>query len=121
MEDSISAMLRVYVYLSELEEKVGVPQVRTIESIESNPSYVTYGSLVTEMRKLHVKCQGFGLALSTKSDLPVQPETIFEVVWRDVTFKSKIIALCGKLGPHYLATILAVRNEILEENKDPKH
>lgn len=59
MEDSISAMLRVYIYLSELEQKVGVPQVRTIESVESNPSYATYGSLVTEMRK----CMSSGRAL----------------------------------------------------------
>jgi hypothetical protein len=41
--------------------------------------------------------------------------TVFVTLWRDVTYRSKVIALCGRLGPHYLAKFAALKKKVAEE------
>lgn len=45
---------------------------------------------------------------------------MFVTLWRDVTYRSKIIALCGGLGPHYLANFAALKKKVLEANESTK-
>jgi hypothetical protein len=112
IKDTLSAMLRVYDYIAELENEVGVPHRQIIKE---NPTYVSiYGSLVVDMRSLLLRWRGFRYALDSKIALPEQPKTIFEIIWKDVTHRSKLIALCGKLGPYYMATVLTLRDRIQE-------
>src|SRR5258708_35877727 len=50
--------------------------------------------------------------------IPDIPETIFNSLWRDITFRAKMIALCSKFGPSYMATMAALRKKVMEVNED---
>jgi hypothetical protein len=107
IKDSISAILRVYDYLYQLENDVAVPFRPMSEGEPGSRS--RYASFLLEMQKLQVKWQGFKYAVQHNAYLPDQPETIFMPLWRDVTFRAKMIALCGQFGPYYIAMCAAVR------------
>ncbi|MGE0749586.1 MAG: hypothetical protein AB7K64_03270 [Variibacter sp.] len=118
LEDTVSAVLRVYEYISLLEEQVASPYRQITES---NPTYVSkYASLIEGMRNLHLKWQGFRYAIDTKAQIPTQPDTVFITVWRDITRRSKIVALASKFGPQYMATIHMMRENITQAKLDPK-
>jgi hypothetical protein len=107
---TFSAMLRVYDVLAQLDFDVCSPYLQTDR--QSKGYVAPYAGLVEEMRKLHVKWQGFMYAIHTKADfLPATPDTVFETLWRDVTYRSKVIASCARFGPHYLATFAALKKE----------
>jgi hypothetical protein len=42
---------------------------------------------------------------------------VFVTLWRNVTHRSKIIALCARLGPHYLANFAALKKTVAEANE----
>jgi hypothetical protein len=115
LDDTISAILRIYDYLAQLEYDVCSPY---LQHSKESPGYVPrYAGFVEEMRKLHLKWQGYSYALSARVDLPIQPDTVFVTVWRNVTYRSKIIALCAGLGPRYLANFAAIKKEHLKDNE----
>jgi hypothetical protein len=116
---TISAILCVYDVLAQMEFDVCSPYLQTDKQ---NKGYVApYASLVEEMRKLHIKWQGFMYAVHTNANfLPAVPDTVFVTLWRDVTYRSKIIALCGRLGPHYLANFAALKKKVAEANESTK-
>jgi hypothetical protein len=116
IQDSISAICRVYDYLDQLERDLAVP-FRSLS--EDGPGSISrYASFIFEMQKLHPKWQAFQFALRSKAPLPDIPETIFISLWRDITFRAKMIALCSKLGPSYMATMTALRKKVREANQD---
>lgn len=116
MDATISAMLRIYDVLSEMDFDVCSPYLQVGKE---NPGYVPrYAGLVEEMRKLHVKWQGFIYAVHTKADfLPPVPDTVFVTLWRNVTYRSKVIALCARLGPSYLANFAALKEVVSKGNE----
>lgn len=116
---TISAILRIYDVLAQMEFDVCSPYLQTDKQ---GKGYVApYAGLIEEMRKLHIKWQGFMYAVHTKADfLPPVPDTIFVALWRDVTYRSKIIALCGCLGPHYLANFAALKQKVAEANESTR-
>jgi hypothetical protein len=116
VEDTMSAIARVYDYLDRLERDVAVP-FRSIFQ-DGLGSISKYASFVLEMQKLQVKWQAFEYAVQHKAALPDQPETIFMPLWRDVTFKAKMISLCGMLGPYYMAMQAHLRN-LAREDQGP--
>jgi hypothetical protein len=116
---TISAILRIYDVLAQMEFDVCSPYLQTDK--QSKGYVAPYAGLVEEMRKLHIKWQGFTYAIKTKSDfLPPVPDTIFVTLWQNVTYRSKIIALCGRLGPHYLANFAALKQKVAEANESTK-
>ena len=116
IRDSISAICRVYDYLDQLERDLAVP-FRSLS--EDGPGSISrYASFVLEMQKLQPKWQAFQFALHSKAPLPDIPETIFISLWRDITFRAKMIALCSQLGPSYMATMAALRKKVREVNED---
>jgi hypothetical protein len=117
--DTISAILRIYDVLAQMDFDVCSPYLQTDK--QSKGYVAPYAGLVEEMRKLHIKWQGFMYAIRTKADfLPPIPDTVFVTLWRDVTYRSKVIALCGRLGPHYLANFTALKKEVAEANESTK-
>jgi hypothetical protein len=116
IQDSISAICRVYDYLDQLERDLAVP-FRS-PSGDYPGSISRYASFVLEMQKLYPKWQAFQFALRSNAPLPDIPETIFISLWRDITFRAKMIALCSKLGPSYMATMAALRKKVTEANED---
>lgn len=116
IQDSISAICRVYDYLDQLERDLAVP-IRLPS--ESGPGSISrYASFVLEMQKLYPKWQAFQFALRTQAPLPDIPETIFISLWRDITFRAKMIALCSVLGPYYMPTMTALRKKVTDANED---
>jgi hypothetical protein len=115
IKDKISAICKIYDYLNQLEHDLAVPS----HSVRGHgPGSISrYASFVLEMHKLHPKWQAFIFALTSKAQLPDQPETIFVPLWRDVTFRAKMIAVCSRFGPHYMAQMAAVRKLIHEGNE----
>ena len=112
-KDSISAILQVYDYLDQLETEVSAR--RSMDPLDSDSKYASF---IIEMRKLHIKWQGFSFALATKAHLPKQPDTMFAAVWRDITFRAKMIALCKRFGTSYMAVHAAGRKLVMEEQSD---
>jgi hypothetical protein len=108
IEDTMSAIARVYDYLDRLERDVAVPFHSIIQ--DGLGSISKYASFVLEMQKLLVKWQAFEYAVHHNAARPDQPETIFMPLWRDVTFKAKMISLCGVFGPSYMAMQAHLRN-----------
>jgi hypothetical protein len=119
IKDSISAILNVYDYLYELELEFAVPFRFSFRSI-SNGSVMKYASFVLQMQKLLLKWQGFDMARAWKVTLPDQPETIFVRLWQDITFRAKMIALCSRLGPHYIAMWAAARKLVIEGKENSR-
>lgn len=116
---TISAILRIYDVLAQMEFDVCTPYLQTDK--QSKGYVAPYAGLVEEMRKLHIKWHGFKYAIKTRADFqPAVPETVFVALWRDVTYRSKIIALCGRLGPHYLANFAALKKTVLEGGETTK-
>jgi len=115
VDDTISAILRIYDNLEKMDYEVCSPYLQV--SKESLGYVSRYAGFVEEMRKLHLKWQGFSYALSTKADLPALPDTVFVLLWRNVTYRSKIIALCARLGPSYLANFAGLKKVVLESNE----
>lgn len=113
--DTISAILRVYQYLSELQHSVGYAHFQV--SKESPANVTPYANFIIQMRKLYAEWEIFRFAVRAGVALPRQPDTVFLVIWRDVTAMSKTIACCGRFGPHYMATYETVR-EKLKDNPD---
>lgn len=73
---TISAILRIYDVLAQMEFDVCSPYLQTDK--QSKGYVAPYASLVDEMRKLHIKWQGFMYAVHTKADfLPAVPDTVF--------------------------------------------
>jgi hypothetical protein len=108
--DTISAMLRIYDRLAKLDHDVGSPYFRVDKEI-----LPPYGGFFEEMMKLHLKWQGFFWAIKTKSDFqPPVPDTVFVVLWRHVTYRSKMIALCARFGPSYLAQFAAAKELVVK-------
>jgi hypothetical protein len=85
-----------------------------LQTSKESPGYVSrYAGLVAEMRKLHIKWQGFMYSINTKAKyMPLVPDTVFTVLWRDVTYRSKTIALCARLGPSYLANFAGFKQVV---------
>jgi hypothetical protein len=119
IDATISAMLRVYDVLEQMDFDVCTPYLQTSKQ---NKGYVApYAGLVEEMRKLHIKWQGFIYAIRSKADfLPETPDTVFVALWRNVTYRSKVIALCAVLGPSYLANFAALKKRVAEANESTK-
>jgi hypothetical protein len=116
IQDSISAICRVYDYLDQLERDLAVP-IRLPS--ESGPGSISrYACFVLEMQKLYPKWQAFQFALRSQAPLPDIPETIFISLWRDITFRAKMIALCSILGPNYMPTMTALRKKVTDANED---
>jgi hypothetical protein len=111
--DTISAILRIYDRLAKLDYEVASPY---LQIGKDSPWYVSpYASFIQEMRKLHLKWQGFIWAIKTKSDfLPPQPDTVFVGLWRDITYRSKIIALCARFGPSCLANFARLKELVAQ-------
>jgi hypothetical protein len=113
---TISVILRIYDVLAQMEFDVCSPYLQTDK--QSKGYIAPYASLVEEMRKLHVKWQGFMYAIHSKGNfLPATPDTVFVMLWRDVTYRSKIIALCAGLGPSYLANFAALKKKVAESGE----
>jgi hypothetical protein len=108
IKDTISAILRIYDRLDKLDSEVRSPYLQISRDSLGVEWVAPYAGFVVEMRKLHLKWQGYDWAIRTKSDLPPQPDIVFVALWRDVTYRSKIIALCAQWGPYYLGTFAAV-------------
>jgi hypothetical protein len=116
IQDSISSICRVYDYLDQLDRDLAVPFGSLLDDVPGSIS--RYASFVLEMQKLHPKWQAFQFALRSKATLPDIPETIFISLWRDITFRAKMIALCSQLGPSYMATMAALRKKVTEANEE---
>ena len=112
IKDAISAILNVYDYLNGLEVELAIPFRFQLRESVSNGSVLRYSGLVLEMQRLLLKWQAFQIATEWKNApagvvRPEQPETIFMRLWRDVTFRTKMIAICSRWGPNYLASFAA--------------
>jgi hypothetical protein len=116
VDGTISAILRVYDVLAQMDFDVCSPY---LQASKESPGYVgRYAGIVEEMRKLHIKWQGFMHSINTKADyMPPVPDTIFTVLWRDVTHRSKIIALCARLGPSYLSNFAKLKEVVAEQGE----
>jgi hypothetical protein len=109
IDGTISAMLRIYDVLARMKYEARTPYLQTDKN---DKGYVApYAG----------RWQGFMYAVRTKADfLPAVPDTVFVTLWRDVTYRSKIIALCGRFGPYYLATFAALKKEVAEGGESTK-
>jgi hypothetical protein len=111
--DTISAILRIYDRLAKLDHDVCSPYFWADKEI-----LPPYGGFFEEMMKLHLKWQGFIWAIKKKSDFqPPVPDTVFVVLWRHVTYRSKMIALCARFGPTYLAQFAASKELVVKRGE----
>jgi hypothetical protein len=113
IKDSISAILNVYDYLNGLEIELAVP-FRSKFGSASQGSVLRYSGFLLEIQRLLLKWQAFQIATTWKNTppgvvRPEQPETMFVRLWRDVTFRAKMIAICSRFGPSYVAQFAAAR------------
>ncbi|MGC1695574.1 MAG: hypothetical protein WA743_09900, partial [Pseudolabrys sp.] len=105
-----------YDVLAQMDFDVCSPYLQT--SKESLGYVSRYAGLVVEMRKLHIKWQGFMYSINTKAEyMPPVPDTIFTVLWRDVTRRSRTIALCARLGPSYLANFAKLKEVVVKRGE----
>ena len=117
VDRTISTILRVYDVLAQMDFDVCSPY---LQFSKDSPGHVSrYAGLVQEMRKLHIKWQGFMHAVNTKAEyMPPVPDTVFTALWRDVTYRSKTIALCARLGPSYLTNFQELKVRVIEAGED---
>jgi hypothetical protein len=86
IDGTISAILRIYDVLAQMEIDVCSPYLQTYKQ---NKGYVApYAGLVEEMRKLHIKWQGFIFAVHTKANFLPAHDICHALARRDVQVES---------------------------------
>lgn len=114
MEDTIQAVWQVYLFLSEVGSEVADRETdqMTLRLKKRN----IMDDLVDQAAAARVAWQGYQAALQVKNfPIPPLPETLLELVFEDVTRKSKSIAITSIFGPSYEENIVLLRSKI----KDP--
>ena len=77
------------------------------------------------IKRLHVQWSEFDSAIRGSNSLPPEPSTIFDILYKDITKKSKIIALSAMFGHDHMAMIKEdeqhIRKRFREQGKSEKY
>jgi len=101
IHDTLQALFRVYLFLGEAGAFVLDKETdrRFLELKHKN----IFSDFEEHAKSLQASWSGYEQALHGSKDLPSMPPTILETLYRDVTKKSKTIALSAQFGPDYHA------------------
>ena len=117
VHDTLQAIFQVYLYLSEAGS--AVMDLETDRNTLKIKKETIFDEFERNAEQLRVQWKGFDSAVHGSGDLPPMPNTILEVLFKDVTKKSKTIALSAQFGPDYEAGILHLE-EIISERLTKK-
>jgi hypothetical protein len=111
--DTLQAICQVYLYLNKAGS--AVMDLETDRNTLMIKKKTIFDEFERNAEQLHVKWKEFDSAVYGSGDLPPMPNTILEVLFKDVTKKSKTIALSAQFGPDYEAGILYLEEIISEK------
>jgi hypothetical protein len=116
--DTIQAIWQVYLYLDQVGSEVADRETdrATLKLAKKN----IFDGLTAQAQQLRVGWDAFEGAIRNKNttELPEMPETLLEEIYRDVTAKTKSIALSARFGPSYEATIEMLQEEVRKSGGD---
>ena len=113
---NISNKICVYVEVDKAmghkpELKIGIGSLLTRDSIQELESTMGIKDFLVEANKISVDWLSYLNKLGSNEQLPSYPKTVFEIIFEDITKKSKIIALTAIWGPYYMANFMSVVKE----------
>lgn len=114
LADTIQAFWQIYVYLSEVGSEVADRETdRMTLRLKGNDILTSFTNQAKQAQKGWLS---FEHALkSDQESLPELPPTIIQIIYKDVTKKSKSIALSTKFGPKYEQNIDLLRKNIMND------
>jgi hypothetical protein len=121
VQDTLQALFKVYLYLNEAGS--AVMNLETDRNTLKIKGKTILDEFERNAEQLRIRWNHFDDAIHASGDLPPMPNTILEVLYRDVTEKSKTIALTAKFGPNYKAYIMDLEHStrrVLEKKGAPE-
>lgn len=113
IHDTLQALFRVYLFLGEAGSAVVDKETdsRFLELKHKN----IFSDFEEQAKSLRTSWSDYEKELRGSKDLPSMPPTVLETLYRDVTKKSKTIALSAQFGPDYHAGMKHFLNVAKEE------
>ncbi len=112
--DTVQAVWQIYVYLSEIGTAV-LDRETDPATLKINSQSIL-DSLNATIEAIATEWRAFESAVKFDAGpLPIMPQTWIEVVYEDVTAKTKSIALSAKFGPLYESAIKTLESMLLQE------
>jgi hypothetical protein len=116
--DTIQAVWQIYLYLDQVGSEVADRETdrATLKLVKRN----IFDGLTAAARQLRVSWGAYEEAIRNTGtkELAEMPKTLLEEMYRDVTAKTKSIALSARFGPSYEATIKMLEEEIEKRGGD---
>jgi len=103
IHDTLQALFQVYLFLSKAGTAVADKDTDSTSLKLANKNI--FNEFEEQAKTLKVSWNAFEKALNNSIDLPTMPSTLLELLYKDVTKKSKGIALSAQFGPNYEAGI----------------
>lgn len=113
VHDTFQAIFQVYLFLNEAGS--AVMDLETDRNTLKIKGRNIFDEFEKSAKQLRVQWGEFDSAVHGSGDLPPMPSTILEVLFNDVTKKSKAIALSAIFGPDYEAGILHLQKIVREK------
>ncbi len=115
--DTLQAVWQVYLYLDQIGSEVADRETdrATLKLAKKN----IFDRLTARAEQLRIGWEAFEAAVKNKNTkLPEMPRTLLEELYKDVTAKTKPIALSAQFGPSYEATIKMLEEEVRNRGGD---
>lgn len=93
------AIRHVYDYLSAVGEEVFDPQTAP-SKLKTHGRRIS-DQFVQQVQAVETEWDRFHFDQASDREIQNVPQTIFQILWTDVTRLSKSIAICAKFGPNY--------------------
>ena len=124
IHDTWQTVLKAYLYLDEIGE-----WTEDWEDIHDVKLFTKKKPIIDEfergIKRLHVQWSEFDSAIRGSNSLPPEPSTIFDILYKDITKKSKTIALSAMFGHDHMAMIKEneqhTRKRFREQGKSEKY
>ena len=104
IHDTWQAVFKAYLYLDETgewtEEREDIQNVNLFT--KKKP---IFDEFERDIKRLHVQWSEFDSAIRSSNSLPPAPDTIFDILYKDITKKSKTVALSAMFGHDHMAMI----------------
>lgn len=104
IHDTWQAVFKAYLYLDETGK--WTEDRKDIQNVNSfTKKKLIFDEFERDIKRLHVQWSEFDSAIHDSKNLPSAPSTIFDILYKDITKKSKTVALSSMFGSDYMAGI----------------